>query len=106
VNDRLPRLPSASPSKGFENQLACCWYTSYVYDAGNTLLLTTDPASQTLYLGDEEITEDTGTSAVTGTRYYSLGGTTVAARTGASTLAYLAGDQQDTSSVAGPDRAW
>jgi RHS repeat-associated protein len=74
--------------------------TSYIYDASNTLLLTTDPAAKTLYLGDEELTENTGTSAVTGTRYYALGGTTVAARTGASTLAYLAGDQQGTSSVA------
>ncbi|MDQ2811389.1 MAG: hypothetical protein M3Z75_05770 [Actinomycetota bacterium] len=74
--------------------------TSYIYDAGNALLLTTDPTFKTLYLGDEEITENTGTSAVTGTRYYTLGGATVAARTGASTLAYLAGDQQGTSSVA------
>jgi RHS repeat-associated protein len=74
--------------------------TTYIYDASSTLLLTTDPSSKTLYLGDEEITENTSTSAVTGTRYYSFGGTTVATRTGASTLAYLAGDQQDTSSVA------
>jgi RHS repeat-associated protein len=74
--------------------------SSYIYDAGNAVLLTTDPTSKTLYLGDEEITENTGTSAVTGTRYYTLGGAVVAARTGASTLAYLAGDQQDTSSVA------
>jgi RHS repeat-associated protein len=37
---------------------------------------------------------------VTGTRYYTMNGITVAARTGASGLAYLAGDQQGTSSVA------
>ncbi|MDQ2812565.1 MAG: hypothetical protein M3Z75_12015 [Actinomycetota bacterium] len=74
--------------------------TTYIYDASDTLLLTADPGSTTLYLADEEITESTVTGAVTGTRYYSLGGTTVAARTGASTLAYLAGDQQGTSSVA------
>jgi len=74
--------------------------TTYIYDAGSTLLLTADPTAKTLYLGDEEITENTGTSVVTGTRYYSLGGVAVAARTGASTLAYLAGDQQGTSSVA------
>lgn len=74
--------------------------TSYIYDASSTVLLTADPTAKTLYLGDEELTENTGTSVVTGTRYYTLGGTTVAARTGASTLAYLAGDQQGTSSVA------
>jgi RHS repeat-associated protein len=74
--------------------------TSYIYDANSTLLLTADPTAKTLYLGDEEITENTGTSAVTGTRYYTLGGTAVAARTGAAALAYLAGDQQGTSSVA------
>jgi RHS repeat-associated protein len=74
--------------------------TSYIYDASSTLLLTTDPTSKTLYLGDEELTENTGTSVVTGTRYYTIGDTTVAARTGASTVAYLAGDQQGTSSVA------
>src|ERR1039458_6935734 len=74
--------------------------TSYVYDAGNTLLLTADPTSKTLYLGDEELTQNTGTGTVTGTRYYQLGGVIVAARTGASTLVYLAGDQQGTDSVA------
>jgi RHS repeat-associated protein len=74
--------------------------TSYVYDAGNTLLLTADPTSKTLYLGDEELTQNTGTGTVTGTRYYQLGGVIVAARTGASTLVYLAGDQQGTNSVA------
>ncbi|MGD0603158.1 MAG: RHS repeat-associated core domain-containing protein [Streptosporangiaceae bacterium] len=74
--------------------------TSYVYDADNTLLLTADPTSKTLYLSDEELTLNTGTGTVTGTRYYSLGGVIVAARTGASTVAYLAGDLQGTSSVA------
>ena len=75
-------------------------YTNYVYDAGGTLLLTADPGTTTLYLPDEELSLNTGTGTVTGTRYYSIGGATIAARTGASTLAYLAGDQQGTDSAA------
>ncbi len=74
--------------------------TNYVYDAGGTLLVTADPGTTTLYLPDEELSLDTGTGTVTGTRYYSIGGTVVAARTGASTVAYLAGDSQGTDSVA------
>ena len=49
---------------------------------------------------DEELSLNTGTGTVTGIRYYSLGGATVAARTGGTTLAYLAGDPQGTDSVA------
>ena len=74
--------------------------TSYVYDGDGTLLLTADPGTTTLYLADEELSLNTATGAVTGTRYYSLGDTTVATRTGASSVAYLAGDQQGTDSVA------
>jgi len=72
--------------------------TSYIYDADGNLLLTADPASTTLYLGDEELTLSGGT--VTGIRYYSIGNMTVATRTGASSLAYLIGDQQGTDSLA------
>ncbi len=57
-------------------------------------------AQRTLYLPDEELSLNAGTSSVTGTRYYSIGGAVVAARTGASGLAYLAGDQQGTDSIA------
>jgi RHS repeat-associated protein len=74
--------------------------TTYTYDAAGALLLTSDPGTTTLYLPDEELSLNTGTGTVTGTRYYSLGGTTVAARTGATSLAYLAGDQQATESDA------
>ncbi len=71
-----------------------------MYDASGALLLTADPGTTTLYLPDEELSLSTSTGTVTGTRYYSIGGATVAARTGASTLAYLAGDTQGTDSVA------
>jgi RHS repeat-associated protein len=74
--------------------------TGYIYDAGGHLLLTADPGTTTLYLPDEQLSLNTSTGTVTGTRYYSLNGVTVAARTGASGLAYLAGDQQGTDTVA------
>jgi RHS repeat-associated protein len=74
--------------------------TNYIYDADGTLLLAADPGTTTLYLPDEELSLSTGTGTVTGTRYYSIGGATIAARTGASALAYLAGDTQGTDSVA------
>jgi YD repeat-containing protein len=50
--------------------------TGYLYDADGNLLIQKDPASTTLYLSDEEITL-TG-STVSGTRYYQLGGQTLA----------------------------
>jgi RHS repeat-associated protein len=74
--------------------------TSYIYDADGRLLLTTDPGTTTLSLGDEQLSLNTSTSTVTGTRYYTLNGVTVAARTGASSLAYLTGDQEGTDTVA------
>jgi RHS repeat-associated protein len=72
----------------------------YVYDADGDLLLTADPGTTTLYLADEQLSLNTSTGTVTGTRFYDLNGVTVAARTGASSLAYLAGDQEGTASVA------
>jgi RHS repeat-associated protein len=72
--------------------------TNYTYDANGNLLVTADPGSTTLYLSDEELTSSGGT--VTGTRYYTLGATTIAARTSASGVAYLIGDQQNTSTLA------
>jgi RHS repeat-associated protein len=74
--------------------------TTYVYDADSGLMLTSDPGTTTLYLGDEELSLNTSTGVVTGTRYYDLGGATVATRTGASAVAYLVGDEQGTDSVA------
>jgi RHS repeat-associated protein len=74
--------------------------SDYVYDANGALLITADPGTTTLYLPDEELSLNASTDTVTGTRYYSLGDQTVAALTGASSLAYLIGDQQGTDSLA------
>jgi RHS repeat-associated protein len=73
---------------------------SYIYDADGSLLLAADPGTTTLYLPDEELSLNTSTGTVTGTRYYALNSVTIAARTGASNVAYLAGDHQGTDSVA------
>lgn len=74
--------------------------TSYIYDADGTLLLAGTHSTTTLYLADEELSLSAGNGAVTGTRYYILNGLTVAARTNTLAVAYLAGDQQGTDSVA------
>jgi RHS repeat-associated protein len=81
--------------------------TSYVYDADGNLLLQSDPGTATLYLPDEQLVENTATGTVTGTRYYAIGGTTIAARTSTyedgsytSDVQYLIGDQQGTALLA------
>jgi RHS repeat-associated protein len=74
--------------------------TSYIYDANGNLLMRTDPGSTTLLLADEELVLNTSTGIVTGTRLYSMGDMMVAARTGAASLAYVVGDQQNTEEVA------
>jgi RHS repeat-associated protein len=72
--------------------------TSYIYDADGNLLLQTDNGIMTLYLGDEQIVDDDGT--LSGTRYYSIGGVMIAARTSAGDIQYLVGNQQGSSTVA------
>jgi RHS repeat-associated protein len=74
--------------------------TSYVYDASGDLLLQTDPGTLTLYLPDEQLVDNTATGTVTGTRYYTLGGVTVAARTSAGDVQYLTGNEQGTDTLA------
>jgi YD repeat-containing protein len=74
--------------------------TGYIYDADGNLLLRKDPGSTTLYLPDGELVLDTGTGTVSGTRYYSIGGVTVATRTSAGDVQYLTGDQQGTETLA------
>jgi RHS repeat-associated protein len=73
---------------------------TYTYNAEGTLLLRADPASTTLLLGDEEIVLNASSNTITATRYYSLGGTTIASQTAGSDLQYLTGDQHGTESIA------
>jgi RHS repeat-associated protein len=75
--------------------------TSYVYDADGNLLLQTDPGSTTLYLPDEQLVLDTsGNDTVSATRYYSIDGVTVAARSSSGSVTYLTGDSQGTDTLA------
>ncbi|MHB1596299.1 MAG: RHS repeat protein [Streptosporangiaceae bacterium] len=70
---------------------------SYRYDASGNLLLRNDGGTITLYLPGEELTA-TGTT-VTATRYYTLGGRTIAARTPTS-LYWLFANPQGTDTTA------
>jgi RHS repeat-associated protein len=73
--------------------------TTYLYNADGTLLLQHDPATTTLYLGNEQLVLDNTAGTVTGTRYYTIGGKAVAARTSAGTLDFLFGDPQGTATL-------
>jgi RHS repeat-associated protein len=70
---------------------------SYLYNADGSLLLQQDPGSTTLYLGDEQIVLNTATSTLSGTRYYAIGGVTIAARTSSGSVDYMIGDREGTS---------
>jgi RHS repeat-associated protein len=58
--------------------------STFVYDANGGLLLQKDPATTTLYLGNEQITLNNATHALSGARYLSLPGGGEVIRTGAS----------------------
>jgi RHS repeat-associated protein len=53
-----------------------------------------------LFLGDEQIVRNTTTGVVTGTRYYSANGQTIASRAGAANPVYLVPDRQGTDQLA------
>ncbi|MFD1047696.1 hypothetical protein ACFQ1S_20230, partial [Kibdelosporangium lantanae] len=74
--------------------------TSYVYDADGNELIRRDPAQTTLFLPGEELVRDNTTGEITGTRYYSHNGTTVALRVGAhGNPKYLMSDPHGTGQV-------
>ncbi|MFF3140529.1 RHS repeat domain-containing protein [Streptomyces sp. NPDC057927] len=76
--------------------------TGYLYDAEGNLALRTDPGQATLFLGaaNEQIVENTGTQALTGTRYYAIGGVTTAERSSTGDIEYLIPDRQGTDTLA------
>ncbi|MFC0547271.1 polymorphic toxin type 24 domain-containing protein [Kutzneria chonburiensis] len=55
--------------------------SSYVYDASGNLIVRRDPGKTTIFVGDEQLQLDTTTNGVSASRYYAIGGTTVAVRT-------------------------
>lgn len=66
--------------------------TYYAYDAGGSLLMRQDPSRTTLFLPDEQLVLAGG--AVSGTRYYSIGATQVAAGSSSGDVVYLIPDRQ------------
>lgn len=66
--------------------------TNYVYDATGAQILRRDPSSSTLTIGDAELTL-TG-STLSGVRYYTVGGKTMAERTSAGAVDDLIPDRQ------------
>ncbi|MFG3296828.1 RHS repeat-associated core domain-containing protein [Streptomyces sp. NPDC048179] len=89
--------------------------TNYLYDADGSLLIrsATGDGESVLYLGDTEVhlTVKGTTKTLTGLRYYTAGGQTIAVRTatsGSSTtkLTFLANDPHGTASVALDSSTW
>ncbi|MFG2960805.1 RHS repeat-associated core domain-containing protein [Streptomyces sp. NPDC048291] len=89
--------------------------TNYLYDADGNLLIrsATGDGESVLYLGDTEVhlTVKGTTKTLTGLRYYTAGGQTIAVRTatsGSSTtkLTFLANDPHGTASVALDSSTW
>ncbi|MER5932477.1 RHS repeat-associated core domain-containing protein [Streptomyces sp. NPDC002054] len=74
--------------------------STYLYDADGNRLLRKDPGRTTLYLGSTELTLNTATNTVTGTRYYSTPGGTTIVRTSDGKLSYVAADHHNTGTTA------
>ncbi|WP_152627664.1 RHS repeat domain-containing protein [Streptacidiphilus melanogenes] len=74
--------------------------TSYVYDASGNLVLRMDPGQATLLVGDAQLVENTTTGALSGTRYYSVNGATIAARSSSGDIQYLIPNRQGTDLLA------
>lgn len=89
--DQENRLASDQTSNGT---------STYVYDADGNLLIRHDKGSTTLFLPGEELTYNATLATVTGTRYYSFGGNTIAMRVGGANPTVLAGDSHGTNQIA------
>ncbi|WP_405559883.1 RHS repeat-associated core domain-containing protein [Streptomyces canus] len=74
--------------------------TSYLYDAAGGLVLRTDPGKATLFIGNAQIVEDTTTHSLSGTRYYSVAGHTIADRSSSGDIQYLIPNRQGTDTLA------
>ena len=70
--------------------------SSYVYDTDGKLVVRRDPGQTTFFFGDEQLVLNTAAGVVTGTRYYTLGGATIALRVGGGNAQYLIPDRQGT----------
>jgi RHS repeat-associated protein len=73
-------LGSQSLTWNYNGTLATAGSTSYIYDADGDEVAETTPSGTTLYLPDEQLTSTS--SGVTGVRYYTFDGETIAESTG------------------------
>ncbi|WP_344399160.1 RHS repeat-associated core domain-containing protein [Promicromonospora sukumoe] len=80
---------------------------SYVYTADGERILRTQDGTTTLYLGYQELTLTHGTGTVTGQRYYTFAGQTIATRTGYyfADVTTIIGDHHNTGTVQIPNVA-
>ena len=74
--------------------------STYLYGTSGNLILRTDPGTATLFIGDEQIVENTTSLSLTATRYYSIGGVTIAERSSTGDVQYLIPDRQGTDTLA------
>ncbi|GAB3545010.1 polymorphic toxin-type HINT domain-containing protein [Actinopolyspora lacussalsi] len=74
--------------------------TEFVYDADGKRLLRRSPSGTTLYLDGQQLRWDAESGELSGTRYYTHGGRTVAVRESGAGLTWLASDHQGTSKLA------
>ncbi|CAL9646915.1 hypothetical protein SUDANB120_06503 (plasmid) [Streptomyces sp. enrichment culture] len=74
--------------------------STYLYDADGNRLLRKDPGKTTLYFGSNELTLDTTTNTLSGTRYYSTPGGTTIVRTSNGNVAYVSADHHNTGTTA------
>ncbi|MDX8049039.1 RHS repeat-associated core domain-containing protein [Lentzea sp. BCCO 10_0798] len=74
--------------------------TRYTYNADGGQLVRRDPGRTTVYLPGQELSRDNSTGQLTGTRYYSHNGVTVAVRVGGANPKYLVSDHHGTAMVA------
>ncbi|WP_433334975.1 polymorphic toxin-type HINT domain-containing protein [Spirillospora sp. CA-294931] len=74
--------------------------TSFINDADGNRLIRKDASGTTLYLPETELHTTPGASTVTGTRYYTHNGDSVAMRDTTGGLRYLTGDHQGTAQIA------
>ncbi|MGT2532080.1 RHS repeat domain-containing protein [Streptomyces nojiriensis] len=114
---RATLAPRTAPSWPRTNTTPCSWArplppaagwattsaagtSTYVYDAAGNRLLRRDPGKTTLYLGSTELSLDTATDTVTGTRYYPTPGGPTIVRTSNGKLSYTAADHHNTGTTA------
>ncbi|MGW6709699.1 restriction endonuclease fold toxin [Streptomyces sp. NPDC054956] len=70
--------------------------TTYIYDASGNQLIQRNPGKTTIRLGADELTYDTATKALTGTRYYPIPGGLTMVRVGTTPMTIQLADHHGT----------